>query len=82
MPIVSLNLSEMAYTVYRSLPKRQKSRILSRWIVASAEKSNQLIDLEQELLEAKNAIHLQKQMIERYRSMLKAIDAEKLTGPK
>ena len=70
MPIVSLNLSEMAYTVYRSLPKRQKSRILSRWIVAASEKSQQVEQLTQELHEAKNAIYLQKQMIERYRGLV------------
>lgn len=70
MPIVSLNLSEMAYTVYRSLPKRQKSRILSRWIVAASEKSQQVEELTQELHEAKNAIYLQKQMIERYRGLV------------
>lgn len=70
MPIVSLNLSEMAYTVYRSLPKRQKSRILSRWIVAASEKSQQVEELTQELHEAKNAIYIQKQMIERYRGLV------------
>ena len=70
MPIVSLNLSEMAYTVYRGLPGRQKSRILSRWIVASAEKSAQVEELTRELHEAKNVIHLQKQMLERYRSLV------------
>ena len=70
MPIVSLNLSEMAYTVYRGLPERQKSRILSRWIVASAEKSAQVEELTRELHEAKNVIHLQKQMIERYRRLV------------
>ena len=71
MPIVSLNLSEMAYTVYRSLPKRQKSRILSRWIVAASEKSKQVEELQHNLQEAKNAIYLQKQIIERYRSIVK-----------
>ena len=70
MPIVSLNLSEMAYTVYRSLPKRQKSRILSRWIVAASEKSRQVEELQQELHEAKSAIYLQKQIIERYRGLV------------
>ncbi len=74
MPIVSLNLSEMAYTVYRSLPGRQKSRILSRWIVASAEKSRQVEELTRELHEAKNVIHLQKQMIERLRNVVYELD--------
>lgn len=70
MPIVSLNLSELAYTVYRELPERQKSRILSRWIVASAEKSRQVEELTREVHEAKNVIHLQRQMIERYRALV------------
>ena len=70
MPIVSLNLSEMAYTVYRSLPGRQKSRILSKWIVAASEKSRQVEELQLELHEARNAIYLQKQIIERYRSLV------------
>ena len=70
MPIVSLNLSELAYTVYRSLPKRQKSRILSRWIVASAEKSKQVEELQQRLLEFENTVYLQKQIIERYRGLV------------
>lgn len=70
MPIVSLNLSEMAYTVYRGLPGRQKSRILSRWIVASAEKSQQVEQITRELHEAKNVIHLQKQMIDRLRGLI------------
>ena len=70
MPIVSLNLSEMAYTVYRSLPGRQKSRILSKWIVAASEKSRQVEELQQELHEARNAIYLQKQIIERYRGLV------------
>jgi hypothetical protein len=60
----------MAYTVYRGLPQRQKSRILSRWIVASAEKSAQVEELTKEVHEAKNVIHLQKQMIERYRGLV------------
>ena len=72
MPIVSLNLSEMAYTVYRGLPGRQKSRILSRWIVASSEKSAQVEELTRELHEAKNVIHLQKQMIERLRTLTRS----------
>ena len=70
MPIVSLNLSEMAYTVYRGLPGRQKSRILSKWIVASAEKSQQVEDLTRELHEARNTIFLQKQIIDRYRRLV------------
>ena len=70
MPIVSLNLSEMAYTVYRGLPGRQKSRILSRWIVASAEKSQQVEQITRELHEAKNVIHLQKEMIDRLRGLV------------
>jgi hypothetical protein len=70
MPIVSLNLSEMAYTVYRSLPGRQKSRILSKWIVAASEKSQQVEELTRELHEARNAIFLQKQIIDRYRSLV------------
>lgn len=70
MPIVSLNLSELAYTVYRSLPKRQKSRVLSKWIVASAEKSKQVEELQSKLHEAETTIYLQKQMIERYRSLV------------
>jgi hypothetical protein len=70
MPIVSLNLSELAYTVYRSLPKRQKSRILSRWIVASSEKSKQVEELQSKLHEAETTIYLQKQMIDRYRKLV------------
>ena len=70
MPIVSLNLSEMAYTVYRSLPRRQKSRVLSKWIVASAEKSKQVEELSYQVTELKNTIYLQKQIIERYRSLV------------
>ena len=83
MPIISLNLSEMAYTVYRSLPKRQKSRILSHWIVAASEKSNQVEELEMALNEHKNVIHLQKQMIERLRNIVYELDGgELITGSK
>ena len=70
MPIVSLNLSEMAYTVYRSLPKRQKSRILSKWIVASAEKSQQVEELTRELHEANNTVFLQRDVILKLRHRL------------
>lgn len=77
MPIVSLNLSEMAYTVYRGLPKRQKSRILSRWIVASAEKSVQVEELKQELHSAKNVVHIQKQMIDTLRTRMKLIQSKR-----
>ena len=80
MPIVSLNLSEMAYTVYRSLPRRQKSRILSRWIVAASEKSQQVEELEGALLEHKNVIHLQKLQIDRLRSLVLQLDPELITG--
>lgn len=70
MPIVSLNLSDLAYTVYRNLPNRQRSRILSKWIVASSEKSQQVEELTYELHEARNTIYLQKQIIERYRGLV------------
>jgi len=80
MPIVSLNLSEMAYTVYRSLPGRQKSRILSRWIVASSEKSNQVEELSLALNEHKNVIHLQKMQIERLRRIVHELDPGYLSG--
>ena len=81
MPIVSLNLSEMAYTVYRSLPRRQKSRILSHWIVAASEKSNQVEELSLALNEHKNVIHLQKMQIDRLRDIVMEIDPERITGP-
>ena len=81
MPIVSLNLSEMAYTVYRSLPKRQKSRILSHWIVAASEKSNQVEELSLALNEHKNVIHLQKMQIDRLRDIVLEVDPERITGP-
>lgn len=80
MPIVSLNLTEMAYTVYRSLPRRQKSRILSRWIVAASEKSKQVEELEGALLEHKNVIHLQKLQIDRLRALVLQLDPELITG--
>ena len=80
MPIVSLNLTEMAYTVYRSLPRRQKSRILSKWIVASSEKSKQVEELEAALHEHKNVIHLQKLQIDRLRSLVLDLDPELITG--
>lgn len=81
MPIVSLNLSEMAYTVYRSLPGRQKSRILSHWIVAASEKSTQVEELSLALNEHKNVIHLQKMQIDRLRSIVLELDPERITGP-
>ena len=81
MPIVSLNLSEMAYTVYRSLPKRQKSRILSHWIVAASEKSTQVEELSLALNEHKNVIHLQKMQIDRLRNIVMEVDPERITGP-
>ena len=80
MPIVSLNLTEMAYTVYRSLPRRQKSRILSHWIVAASEKSEQVEELSLALTEHKNVIHLQKMQIDRLRAIVKELDPEYLTG--
>ena len=80
MPIVSLNLTEMAYTVYRSLPQRQKSRILSHWIVAASEKSEQVEELSLALNEHKNVIHLQKMQIDRLRAIVKELDPEYLTG--
>ena len=70
MPIVSLNLTEMAYTVYRGLPERQKSRILSKWIVASAEKSKQVEEMAIEVHELKNAMYLQRNLIEQLRTRL------------
>ena len=80
MPIVSLNLSELAYTVYRNLPNRQRSRILSKWIVASSEKSNQVEELSLALNEHKNVIHLQKMQIDRLRDIVKELDPDYLTG--
>ena len=80
MPIVSLNLSDLAYTVYRNLPNRQRSRILSKWIVASSEKSNQVEELSLALNEHKNVIHLQKMQIDRLRSIIQELDPEYLTG--
>ena len=80
MPIVSLNLSDLAYTIYRNLPNRQRSRILSNWIVASSEKSNQVIELEMAMNEHKNVIHLQKMQIDRLRDIVKELDPEYLTG--
>jgi len=80
MPIVSLNLSDLAYTVYRNLPNRQRSRILSKWIVASKEKSNQVEELSLALNEHKNVIHLQKMQIDRLRDIVKELDPEYLTG--
>jgi acyl-CoA reductase-like NAD-dependent aldehyde dehydrogenase len=80
MPIVSLNLSDLAYTIYRNLPNRQRSRILSKWIVASSEKSNQVIELEMAMNEHKNVIHLQKMQIDRLRDIVKELDPEYLTG--
>ena len=80
MPIVSLNLSDLAYTVYRNLPNRQRSRILSKWIVASREKSNQVEELEMALNEHKNVIHLQKMQIDRLRDIVKQLDPEYFTG--
>jgi acyl-CoA reductase-like NAD-dependent aldehyde dehydrogenase len=80
MPIVSLNLSDLAYTVYRNLPNRQRSRILSKWIVASREKSDQVEELSLALNEHKNVIHLQKMQIDRLRDIVKELDPEYLTG--
>ena len=80
MPIVSLNLSDLAYTVYRNLPNRQRSRILSKWIVASSEKSNQVTELEMALNEHKNVIHLQKMQIDRLRDIVRELDPQYLTG--
>ena len=83
VPIVSLNLSDLAYTVYRNLPNRQRSRILSKWIVASSEKSQQVEQLTYELVEAKNVIHLQKQMIDRLRNIVYELDGgDLITGQK
>lgn len=80
MPIVSLNLSDLAYTVYRNLPNRQRSRILSKWIVAASEKSNQVEELSLALNEHKNVIHLQKMQIDRLRSIIQELDSDYLTG--
>lgn len=83
MPIVSLNLSDLAYTVYRNLPNRQRSRILSKWIVAASEKSQQVEELTYELHEKKNVIYLQKQMIDRLRNIVIDLEGEALiTGQK
>ena len=80
MPIVSLNLTEMAYTVYRSLPRRQKSRILSHWIVAASDHNSRIEQLSLALNEHKNVIHLQKMQIDRLRDIVKKLDPEYLTG--
>ena len=45
MPIVSLSLSEVAYTIYRELPRYQRSRIISMWIQNIAHQKERISDL-------------------------------------
>lgn len=82
MPIVSLSLSEVAYTIYKELPRYQRSRIISMWIQNIATHKEKLSDMKFDLERKRRAIATLNQRLELYKARMLELDPEFVTGRK
>jgi len=82
MPIVSLSLSEVAYTIYRELPRYQRSRIISMWIQNIASSKEKLQDLKLSYEMRGRKIARLEQQLDRYKKRMLDLDPEFVTGQK
>jgi len=82
MPIVSLSLSEVAYTIYRELPRYQRSRIISMWIQNIASSKEKLQDLKLSYEMRGRKIARLEQQLDRYKQRMLDLDKEFVTGQK
>jgi hypothetical protein len=82
MPIVSLSLSEVAYTIYRELPRYQRSRIISMWIQNIATHKEKISDLKFTIeMKSKKIAHLE-QKLKLYQDRMLELDSGFVTGQK
>ena len=82
MPIVSLSLSEVAYTIYRELPRYQRSRIISMWIQNIASSKEKLQDLKLSYEMRGRKIARLEQQLDRYKQKMLELDPGYVTGQK
>lgn len=82
MPIVSISLSEVAYTIYRELPRYQRSRIISMWIQNIASSKEKMADLKLSHEMRGRKIERLEQQLKRYKDRMLEIDREFVTGQK
>ena len=82
MPIVSISLSEVAYTIYRELPRYQRSRIISMWIQNIASSKEKMADLKLSHEMRGRKIERLEQQLKRYKDRMLEIDREFVTGKK
>ena len=82
MPIVSLSLTEVAYTIYRELPRYQRSRIISMWIQNIAHHKEKLSDLSAISELRMRRIKRLEAQLERYKKRMLEVDPEFVTGQK
>ena len=82
MPIVSLSLTEVAYTIYRELPRYQRSRIISMWIQNIAHHKEKLSDLKAVAELRLRKIKRLEAQLERYKKRMLEVDKEFVTGQK
>ena len=82
MPIVSLSLSEVAYTIYRELPRYQRSRIISMWIQNIASSKEKVADLTLSYEMRGRKIARLEQQLDRYKTRMLELDREFVTGQK
>ena len=82
MPIVSLSLSEVAYTIYRELPRYQRSRIISMWIQNISSSKEKLQDLKLSYEMRGRKIARLEQQLDRYKQRMLELDPSYVTGQK
>jgi len=82
MPIVSLSLSEVAYTIYRELPRYQRSRIISMWIQNIASSKEKMSDLKMKYEMRGRRVNALEARLERYKARLLELEPEFVTGQK
>ena len=82
MPIVSLSLSEVAYTIYRELPRYQRSRIISMWIQNIAHQKERISDLKSISELRMRKIKRLEADLKRYKEHMMKKDPEYVTGKK
>jgi hypothetical protein len=82
MPIVSLSLSEVAYTIYRELPRYQRSRIISMWIQNIASSKEKISDLKFTVEMKSRKIATIEQKLKLYQERMMELDPGFVTGQK